>query len=140
MATTDWNAWNKTIIDEFRKNKGKVGGNFAGAPMVVITTTGAKSGKPFTVPLMALPEGKRLYIFASKGGAPAHPDWYHNLVRHPKVTLEYGAEKYQAKAIVITEAKRDEIYNKQAKAYPQFAEYEKKTTRKIPVIALDPVP
>lgn len=137
--TNNWNTWNKTVIDEFRANKGKVAGNFAGSPMVVVTTTGAKSGKPFTVPLMSLPEGKRQYVFASKGGAPAHPDWYHNIVKNPEVTVEYGTEKYKAKATILPLAKRDEIYGKQAKAWPQFGDYEKKTTRKIPVIALDPI-
>jgi deazaflavin-dependent oxidoreductase (nitroreductase family) len=128
--------WNTKVIQEFRTNGGKVGGQFEGAPMVLLTTTGAKSGKPFTTPVMYLPDGDRVIVFASKGGHPTNPDWYHNLVAHPRVTVEIGTEKYEATAEVVTGAERDELYARQAQLYPGFAEYQAKTTRTIPVIAL----
>src|SRR5258708_51624 len=126
------NDWNKQVIDEFRANAGKVGGMFAGSPVLLLTTTGAKSGRPFTTPVMYLPDGERLVIFASKGGAPTNPDWYHNLVAHPRVTLEVGADKYEAEAEVTKGQERDELYARQAKLYPQFGEYAAKTNRTIP--------
>jgi deazaflavin-dependent oxidoreductase (nitroreductase family) len=128
--------WNRQIIEEFRANKGKVGGPFEGAPMLLLTTTGAKSGKRHTTPLVYLPDNDRLIIFASKGGAPTDPDWYHNLVAHPQVTVEVGAETFDATAIVLTGEERDRLYNRQAQVNPVFADFQAKTTRVIPVIAL----
>jgi deazaflavin-dependent oxidoreductase (nitroreductase family) len=133
----DYNAFNAKIIAEFRANGGKVGGQFAGAPMVLITTTGARSGQARTTPLVCQQDGKRVYIFASKGGAPKHPDWYHNLKKNPEITLEIGGDKYKARASELTGAERDRVYAEQARRMPQFAEYQAKTTRTIPVIALD---
>ena len=128
--------WNKHVIDEFHANGGKVGGPFEGAPILLLTTTGAKSGKKYTTPLMYLPDGDRMLIFASKGGAPTNPDWYHNLVAHPDATVEVGTEKFDVTATVITGEERDRLYAEQSRRYPPFAEYQEKTTRRIPVVAL----
>ena len=133
---TEPNDWNRKIIEEFRANKGKVGGPFEGAPLLLLTTTGAKSGQQRTTPLVYMPDGDRKIIFASKAGAPTNPDWYHNLVAHPQVTVEVGTETLNVTAVVITGEERDRLYAKQAAINPGFAEYETKTTRKIPVIAL----
>lgn len=130
------NDWNRKIIEEFRANKGKVGGPFEGATLLLLTTTGAKSGQQRTTPLVYMPDGDRMIIFASKAGAPTNPDWYHNLVAHPQVTVEVGTETLNVTAVVITGEERDRLYAKQAARNPGFAEYETKTTRKIPVIAL----
>ncbi len=128
--------FNTQVIDEFRANGGKVGCPFEGAPVVLLTTTGAKSGREFTSPLMYLPEGERVVIFASKGGAPTNPDWYHNLKKNPTVTIEVGTEKFEAEATEVTGAERDTLYAEQVSRYPGFGDYEKATTRVIPVIAL----
>ena len=133
---TTMNDWNGPIIKEFRENGGKVGGYFEGAPVLLLTTKGAKTGKTRVNPVMYLSGGDRMFVFASKGGAPTDPDWYHNLVANPDATVEVGIETFPAKATVIFGKERDEIYAKQAALYPGFAEYERKTTRKIPVIAL----
>ncbi len=131
--------WNTQIITEFRANEGRIGGNFEGAPMTLLTTTGARSGQPRTSPLMYLADDndpRRIFVFASKAGAPTNPDWYHNLLAHPTVTVEVGAEKYEAVAEEITGPERDAIYAEQARRYPGFGGYEQATTRVIPVIAL----
>ena len=133
----DRNDWNSQLIETFRANKGKIGGMWEGRPLLLLTTTGAKSGKRRTSPTMYLPDGDRLVIFASKSGAPTHPDWYHNLVAHPQVTVEVGGETYEANATVLTGEERDQLYARHAELYPQFDEYQAKTTRKIPVIALE---
>ena len=96
------NDWNTRIIEEFRANDGRVGGQFAGAPVLLLTTTGAKTGRRYTNPVMYLPDGDRVVVFASKGGAPTNPDWYHNLVAHPRVTVELGTEQYEADAAVMS--------------------------------------
>ncbi len=131
------NDWNKAIIEEFRANSGKVGGRFQGAPMVLLTTTGAKSGKRLTTPLVSMPDGERLLVFASKGGAPKHPAWYHNLVANPTVTVEYGTEKFEAEAEAIAGEEHDRLYARQVAVFPGFGDYQKNTTRVIPVIALN---
>jgi deazaflavin-dependent oxidoreductase (nitroreductase family) len=133
------NDWNTGIIEEFRANEGRVGGNFEGAPMILLHTTGAKSGKEYVIPLMYLADDtdpKRVYVFASKAGAPTSPDWYHNLVANPTVTAEIGTETFTAEAETLERADRDRVYAEQASRYPGFAEYEQKTTRVIPVVAL----
>jgi deazaflavin-dependent oxidoreductase (nitroreductase family) len=128
--------FNQTIIDEFRANDGKVA-SFGDAPMVIITTKGAKSGQTRVNPLVSQPQDDgTLYIFASAAGAPKSPDWYYNLVAHPEVEVEYGTEHFTATASPITGAKRDEIYTRQKELMPQFADYEASTTRTIPVVAL----
>lgn len=129
--------FNTKIIREFRENEGKVGGPFEGAPLLLLTSTGARSGQPRTSPMMYLPDGGRYVVFASKAGAPTNPDWYHNLVAHPDASIEVGTDRIGVKATVITGAERDDLYARQAQLYPGFAEYEAKTTRTIPVIALE---
>ena len=133
------NDFNRRIIEEFRANGGKVGGQFAGAPMLLLTTTGAKTGRRHTTPVMYNTDGDRLLVFASKGGAPTNPAWYHNLVAHPTVTVEVGTETLEARATVLTGEERDVQFNRQAAKYPGFAEYQEKTTRTIPVVALERV-
>jgi len=132
------NDFNAKIIDEFRANAGKVGGPFEGAPMVLLTTVGAKSGAQRTTPLVYLPDVERVVIFASKAGAPTHPAWYHNLVANPGVTVEIGDERYAATAKEVTGPERDRLYAEQASRMPGFAEYEVKAgERVIPVVALE---
>lgn len=133
----DRNDWNRQTIEAFHANGGKVGGIWEGRPLLLLTTTGAKSGQRRTNPVMYLRDGDRLLVFASKAGAPSSPDWYHNLVVHPEVTVEVGNETYEATATVLSGQERDRLYAKQAQLYPQFAEYQAKTTRQIPVIALE---
>lgn len=133
------NNWNDKIIAEFRANEGKVGGPFEGAPMVILTSTGAKTGKPHTNPLMYLPDGNRVVVFASMGGAPDNPQWFNNLVANPDATAEVGTEQFKVRAVVTQGEERDRLFEEQKKRYPQFAEYETKTTRKIPVVALERV-
>jgi len=130
------NDFNHKIIEDFRANGGKVGPPFEGAPMILLTTTGAKSGRPFTTPLVYLPDGEDWVIIASKAGAPSHPDWYHNLKAHPDVTIEVGTEKLSARATEVTGAERDELYARQVEVMPGFAEYAAKAGRVIPVIRL----
>lgn len=129
--------FNNKIIQEFRSNEGKVGGNFEGAPMLLLTTSGAKSGRKHTTPVMYLPDGNRLLVFASKAGAPTNPAWCHNLVANPEVEVEVGTEKYTARASVLEGEERDRKYEEQATAYPGFREYQESTTRVIPVVALE---
>lgn len=129
--------WNRQTIEEFRANKGQVGGVWEGKPLLLLTTTGAKSGQPRTTPVMYLREGTRVYIFASKGGAPSNPAWYHNLLAHPDVSIEIGDQAYTALAKPVTGGEHDQIYARWAAQYPQFREYQTKTTRVIPVIELE---
>jgi len=130
--------WNKGIIEEFRANGGKVGGQFEGAPLLILKTKGAKSGLERANPMMYQADGDRLLVFASKGGSPTHPDWYHNLVANPRAQVEVGDETFDVDAEVLTGEERDRFYAIQAERYPGFAEYEEKTDgiRTIPVIAL----
>ncbi len=134
MAANDFNS---RVMAEFRENDGKVGGGFEGSPLLILTTKGARSGQTRENPLMYLPDGDRMFVFASKAGGPTSPDWYHNLVANPDASVEVGAETVQVKATVLTADERDSVYAKQAALYPQFAEYQAKTTRTIPVVALD---
>ena len=131
--------FNKRIIDEFRANGGKVGPPFAGAPMVLMTHKGAKSGKTYTTPLVYSKDGARIVIVASKAGAPNNPSWYHNLIAHPEVTLEIGTEQFKARAVVTKGEERERLFNAQAGQMPVFNEYRSKTKRQIPVIALERV-
>jgi deazaflavin-dependent oxidoreductase (nitroreductase family) len=128
--------WNAQIISEFRANEGRVGGAFEGAPMLLLHTTGARSGAERVNPMMYLDDGGRIYVFASKAGADSHPDWYHNLVAHPSVTVEIGSDTIEATARPLERTERDRIYSVQASRYPGFAEYQEKTTRVIPVVEL----
>lgn len=131
------NDWNARIIEEFRANEGRVGGQFAGAPVLLLHTKGARTGQERVNPMMYLEGDGTIYVFASKAGAPTNPDWYHNLVANPEVTVELGTETFTARARVLDRAERDRVYARQAELYPGFAEYEAKTDRVIPVIALD---
>lgn len=128
--------WNKKIIEEFRANDGKVGGTFENMSLLLLHTTGAKSELPRINPVVCMPDGERLVIIASKGGAPTHPDWYYNLVANPDVRVEVGSEQFEALATVSGEPERTELYAKIASLYPFFAEYEQKTERVIPVVTL----
>jgi len=130
------NAWNRQIMEEFHAQGGKVGGPFEGVPLLLLTTTGARSGKRRTSPVGYMPDGDRLIIFATRGGLPTNPDWYYNLVAHPEVTVEVGTETFDVTAVVLTGEERDQLYARQVEHAPVFAEYQAKTTRKIPVIAL----
>jgi len=128
--------FNQGIIEEFRANGGKVA-SFGDAPMVLITTTGAKTGKTLVTPLVSQPQDDgTLYIFASYAGAPKNPAWYHNLVAHPEVEVEFGTDRFTATATPLTGAERDRVFDRQKEIFPTFAEYEAKTTRIIPVVAL----
>jgi deazaflavin-dependent oxidoreductase (nitroreductase family) len=130
--------FNRAIIEEFRANGGKVGGSFEGAPVLLLTSTGAKSGQRRTTPLMYMPDGERMVIFASKGGAPTNPAWYHNLRANPSATVEVGSDTVEVDAAVTSGEERARLFKRQAELYPQFAEYAEKTTREIPVVALTP--
>lgn len=136
MTQQDPNDWNRQIIEEFHANGGKVGGMFANSTLLLLTTTGAKSGKRRVNPLGYLAEGDRMYIFASKAGMPTNPDWYYNLLAHPDVTVEVGTETFEATATVLPREERDRIYAKQAARVPTFADYQSKTDRVIPVVEL----
>ncbi|MFI9405091.1 nitroreductase family deazaflavin-dependent oxidoreductase [Nocardia sp. NPDC052316] len=129
-------SFNQQVIDEFRANAGKVGGMFEGAAMVLITTTGAKSGRRITNPLVYLPDGDRIVLIASNGGNDKHPAWYHNLRANPDLTVEIGTERYAAKAEVVSGTERDELYARMVEIMPGFAEYQEKTSRVIPVLAV----
>lgn len=129
---------NETIVTEFRTNGGEVGGQFAGAPMLLLHTTGARSGKEYVRPLMYLADEGRYLVFASKGGADTNPSWYHNLKVNPDTTIEVGTEKIRVHAVEVRGQERDRLYARQAELYPGFADYQKRTTRIIPVVALEP--
>jgi deazaflavin-dependent oxidoreductase (nitroreductase family) len=132
------NDWNATIIEEFRANGGKVGGNFEGAPLLLLHTTGAKTGREHVSPMMYREVPGGYAVFASKAGAPTNPDWYHNLLAHPDVTAEIGADTVRLTARVAGDAERDPIWAAQKADYPGFQEYEDKTSRTIPVVILEP--
>jgi deazaflavin-dependent oxidoreductase (nitroreductase family) len=126
------------VIDEFRANDGRVGGMFAGAPMLLLHHTGAKSGTNRVSPLMYLGDDGRYVVFASKGGAPHNPDWYHNLKAHPNVTIEVGNDTLDVTASAATGEERERLYATQAERAPQFADYAAKSDRVIPVMVLTP--
>lgn len=128
--------WNKQVIAEFRANGGKVGGSYAHMDLLLLQTTGAKSGLPRTTPLVQMADGDRYIIIASKGGAPTHPDWYYNLAANPNVHVEVGTEQFDALATIAAEPERSQLYGKMAASYPFFAEYAENTDRTIPVIVL----
>jgi deazaflavin-dependent oxidoreductase (nitroreductase family) len=137
--TTDYNEFNRKLIEEFRENGGKVSGMFAGAPLLLLTTTGARSGQPRVAPLAYTTDNDRLVVIASKGGAPTHPDWFYNVRANPDVTVELGAEAFPARATILQGAERQRLFNQMAAQMPNFAEYQRNTTRQIPVIVLERV-
>ena len=132
--------WNAKTIAEFRANEGRVGGNFEGAPLVLVHHHGRKSGREYVTPVMYLPhdtEPDIIYVFATKAGAPTSPDWYHNLVANPEVEVEFGDDRFTATAVPITSGpERDRLYAAQVAVQPGFGDYEKATTRVIPVVEL----
>lgn len=133
---SEMNDFNTQIIEEFRANNGVVGGPFAGAPILLLTTKGAKSGLARVNPVVARVEGDNLYVFASKAGAPTNPDWYYNLVANPRVTAEFGTDTFEATAEVLEREDRDRVYAAQAEQYQNFADYAAGTDRVIPVVRL----
>jgi len=135
---TDATDFNAHTIAEFRANHGQVGGNFAGAPMLLLHTVGARSGAPRVNPVMYMADGDRYLVFATKAGSDSNPDWYYNLLAHPEIQIEVGDETLTVQAVELHGAERDADYAEQARRYPGFAAYERQTERIIPVIALIP--
>jgi deazaflavin-dependent oxidoreductase (nitroreductase family) len=138
--TTRPDNWNQPIIEEFRANDGRVGGYFAGAPMILIHAIGARSGMERVNPLVYLPDGEDMIIAATKGGSPTNPDWYHNVKAHPRIQVEVGTETFPVEATEVTGAERDELWRRFVELRPSFAEYETKTTRLIPMFRLTRLP
>ena len=136
---SDVNNWNKKVIEEFRANEGRVGGNFEGKTLLLLHTKGAKSQQERINPVACIKDGDRLAVIASKGGAPTHPDWYFNIVANPQVSVEVGTENFQALASVAEEPERTRLYNQMVEVMPGFDDYRRNTTRVIPVIVLTPV-
>ena len=136
MTTSDaeYRERNLTVVETFRANNGHMPND---APLLLLTTRGARSGQTRLNPLAYSRDGDRLVIIASKGGNPKHPDWYHNVVANPDVTVEVGGERFQARARVTEGAERQRLFDAQAAVMPNFAEYQEKTSRQIPVIVLE---
>jgi len=134
---SDPNNFNQQIIEEFRANSGNVGGPFAGSTMLLLTTTGAKSGQPRISPLVYMADGDHMIIIASKGGAPTNPDWFYNLKANPVVTIERGTETFQARATIPEATERDRLFEQVTTKMPGFGEYQRNTTRQIPVVVLE---
>ncbi len=135
-SPAEMNDFNQQIIEEFRSNDGVVGGPFEGAPVLILHSTGAKSGLERLNPLMYRQEGDSVAIFASKAGAPDNPDWYHNLRANPVASIEVGTGTRSVEARVAEGTERDDIWERQKAEWPQFAEYEANTDRTIPVVLL----
>jgi deazaflavin-dependent oxidoreductase (nitroreductase family) len=133
----DVEEYNQKLIEEFRAARGTDEGPMPGRPLVLLTTTGARSGKRRTTPMMYVRDGDRLLVFASNAGAPKNPDWYHNLVAHPEVTVEVGNDVFGAIAVVIAGDERDRLFARTVESYPFFAEHQEKISRRIPVVALE---
>ncbi len=131
---TTWNERNKAVIENFRANGGQVQG---WGSLILLTTTGAKTGQERIIPLMRVDDGDRVIAVASKGGSPKHPEWYLNVLAHPQVTVEVGSEKFTTTARVLTGPEREKAFARAAEIFPPYAEYQKKTDREIPVIALE---
>jgi deazaflavin-dependent oxidoreductase (nitroreductase family) len=129
--------WNTAVIEEFRANDGKVGGNFEHIPLLLLHTTGAKTGKERVNPLAYQAVGDDVAVFASKGGSPTHPDWYRNLVAEPRATIEIGSETFPVRARVANGEERERIWSVQKERVPGFADYEQRTARQIPVVVLE---
>ena len=133
---TDQNTYNRQLIEEFRADRDRGGGAMKGRPLLLLTTTGAKSGQLRTKPMMYIPDGDRLLVIASNAGAPTHPDWYRNVVAHPEVTVEVGSDTFKAIAIVTEGLERQRLWSRVVELYPFFADHQAKTSRQIPVIVL----
>jgi deazaflavin-dependent oxidoreductase (nitroreductase family) len=130
--------FNQQVITEFRENDGKVGGMFDGKAMILVHHVGAKSGEARIAPLVYLPDGDRFVVFASKGGAPENPGWYHNLKANPETEVEVGGRSVAVTAEEVTGDERERLYTAQVAVEPQFGDYQEKTERRIPVIVLSP--
>lgn len=130
------NDWNAKVIAEFRANEGKVGGQFEGAPMILVHHFGAKSGVERVSPMVYFPDGERMLVIASAAGSPKNPDWYHNLKAHPQVPVEVGAETFSVAVEELASAERDEKWAAITAVMPGFADYQAKVSRVIPVLAL----
>jgi deazaflavin-dependent oxidoreductase (nitroreductase family) len=136
MASQDYN---QQVIEEFRANGGKVGGRHEGRPVLLLHTIGARTGQKRVNPVIYQAVGDSLAVFATHGGAPTSPDWYHNLVAHPRTTVEVGTETFEVNARVAGTDEREPVWTRQKERYPVFAEYEQRTTRQIPVVILERV-
>lgn len=132
----DQKGYNRQLIEEFRANRHKTDGPFKGRPLLLLTTTGAKSGERRTTPMMYVPDGERLLVIASNAGAATHPDWYGNMLAHPQVTVEIGTETFDALATVTEGEERQRLWNRIVELYPFFADHQAKISRQIPVIEL----
>ena len=137
MAAAD--DFNEKIIEEFRANGGKVGGRFEGAPLLLLHTSGAKTGRTRVKPLAYRRDGNRLVVFGTKGGSPTHPDWFHNLEANPRVTVEVGTDRFEADARVAQPEERDRIWRLQTQDVPVMADYRERVDRTIPVVILERV-
>ena len=131
------NEFNQRVINEFRANQGKVSGQMTGLPLLLLTTTGAKTGRALTKPLAYTKDGDRIFVIASFAGSPNNPAWFNNLVSNPTVTVEVGSERFQARGVVTTGEQRQRLFNTQADKIPIFHDYQKKTARQIPVVAFE---
>jgi len=131
---SELNDFNQQVISEFRANQGKVGGQLANMPVLLLTMTGAKSGRALTRPLVYTTDGDRLVVLASFAGGPKNPPWYHNLIANPEATVELGSDRFRVRAAVTAGEERQRLFNCQAAQMPIFAEYQQNTTRQIPVI------
>jgi deazaflavin-dependent oxidoreductase (nitroreductase family) len=131
------NDFNQQVIDEFRAHHGRVGGYFEGGRLLLLTTTGARTGRPHTTPLGYLPDGDRVLVIASAGGAPRHPAWFHNIVANPHVTVESGVFTYRARAVVLDGEERARAFARAVEADPGWAAYQERAERVLPVVALD---
>ena len=133
---SELNDFNQQVMKEFRANQGKAGGQLAHMPLLLLTTTGAKSGRAITKPLVYTRDGDRIVIVASFAGGPKNPPWYHNLVANPEATVELGSERFRVRATATSGEERQRLFNRHAEQMPIFTEYQQKTTRQIPVFVL----
>jgi deazaflavin-dependent oxidoreductase (nitroreductase family) len=131
------NEYNRKLIEDFRASRGVSADPFAGRPLLLLTTTGARSGQRHTTPLMYVPDRDRLLVIASNAGAPAHPHWYRNLLAHPEATVEVGADTFEVRAVVLEGAERQQLWDRIVASYPFFTDHQAKITREIPVVALE---
>jgi deazaflavin-dependent oxidoreductase (nitroreductase family) len=130
-------AWNQQVIEEFRANAGVVGGDFAGTPLLLLTTRGARTGEPRISPLRSCQDGDRYYVFAANGGRPTHPGWYYNLLAHPEVTVEVGTECYPARAVIAEGAERERLWQAAAAEVPALNDFQAKVPHPIPIVVLE---
>jgi len=133
----DWNEFNHGVVDEFRANAGHVGGRWAGAPMILVNHRGARTGTEYTTPLVYTRDGDHFVVVGSKGGSPAHPHWFLNLVAHPEVTIEVGAETIPVTARVAAGEERARLWAARVAASPSFADYAKAAGRELPVVVFE---